>query len=136
MRSWALSLAVLWALPGMGQVSLYTSERDGQPIYVFKNKYIRSEIAHTRGRSPLSYFDKIAGVEQLRQLEPLDKNHGKHYPHGGVAECVPWTGGSPYMGYLWTQPWEMTARLYERRAVLVGEITFPTPTQSPANCAN
>ena len=125
MRSWALSLAVLWALPGMGQVSLYTSERDGQPIYVFENKYIRSEIAHTRGRSPLSYFDKIAGVEQLRQLEPLDKNHGKHYPHGGVAECVPWTGGSPYMGYLWTQPWEMTARLYERRAVLVGEITFP-----------
>ena len=73
MRLWALSLALLWALPGMGQVSLHPSKRDGQPIYVFENKYIRSEIAHTRGRSPLSYFDKIAGVEQLRQLEPLDK---------------------------------------------------------------
>ena len=132
---WALSLALLWALPGMGQVSLPQQTRWATDICV-RNKYIRSEIAHTRGRSPLSYFDKIAGVEQLRQLEPLDKNHGKHYPHGGVAECVPWTGGSPYMGYLWTQPWEMTARTYERRAVLVSEILFPTPTQSPANCAN
>ena len=55
---WALSPSSLVGSPGMGQVSLYPSKRDGQPIYVFENKYIRSEIAHTRGRSPLSYFDK------------------------------------------------------------------------------
>ena len=29
------------------------------------------------------------------------------------------------MGYLWTQPWEMTARTHDRRAELVGEVTFP-----------
>ena len=118
-------LFLLAAGPGLGEVTLSLGERDGQPIYVFENEYLRSEIAHTRGRSPLSYFDKISGVEQLRQLEPLDRNHGRHYSHGGVAECVPWTGGSPYMGYLWTQPWEMTARTHDRRAELVGEVTFP-----------
>ena len=123
----ALFLLFLWAGPGTSQVSLFSAQRDGQPVYVFENQYIRSEIAHTRGRSPLSYFDKISGVEQLRQLEPLDKNHGKHYPHGGVSECVPWTGGSPYMGYLWTQPWEMSVRTYDHHAVLVGEMTFPYP---------
>ena len=118
-------LFLLAAGPSLGEVTLSLGERDGQPIYVFENEYLRSEIAHTRGRSPLSYFDKISGVEQLRQLEPLDRNHGRHYSHGGVAECVPWTGGSPYMGYLWTQPWEMTARTHDRRAELVGEVTFP-----------
>ena len=87
-------LVLLSAGPSLGEVTLSLGERDGQPIYVFENEYLRSEIAHTRGRSPLSYFDKISGVEQLRQLEPLDRNHGRHYSHGGVAECVPWTGGT------------------------------------------
>ena len=118
---------LLWAMPATSQLSLSLGERDDQPIYVFENKYIRSEIAHTRGRSPLTYFDKISQVEQLRQMEPLDKNHGKHYSHGGVSECVPWTGGSPYMGYLWTQPWEMNVRTQEGRAELVGDMTFPYP---------
>jgi len=127
MSSVALLAALLWAVPGTCQVSLYLSERDGQPVYVFENKYLKSEIAHTRGTSPLTYFDKISGVEQLTQGETLDKNHGQFYSHGGVAECVPWTGGSPYMGYLWTQVWEMTARAYGHQAVLVGEVTFPYP---------
>ena len=118
-------LAILWVLPASSQVSLSKSERDGQPIYVIENKYVRSEIAYTRARSPLSYFDKITQVEQLRQLAPLNGNHGKHTSHGGVAEAVPWTGGSPYMGYLWTQPWQMTARTYDDHVVLTGEITFP-----------
>ena len=122
-----LCLTALWALPISGQVSLSKSERDGQPVYVIENKYVRSEIAYTRARSPLSYFDKITQVEQLRQLAPLNGNHGKHTGHGGVAEAVPWTGGSPYMGYLWTQPWEMTARTYDDHVVLTGEITFPYP---------
>ncbi len=132
MRNRAIILAVFWlavfcALPVYSQVSLSKSERDGQPVYVIENKYVRSEIAYTRARSPLSYFDKITQVEQLRQLEPLNGNHGKHTPHGGVAEALPWTGGSPYMGYLWTQPWEMTARTYDDHVVLTGEITFPYP---------
>lgn len=120
-------LALFWALPVCSQVSLTRGERDGQPVYVIENKYVRSEIAHTRARSPLSYFDKITQVEQLRQLQPLNGNHGQHTSHGGVAEAVPWTGGSPYMGYLWTQPWEMTARTYDDHVVLTGEITFPYP---------
>ncbi|HCL28167.1 MAG TPA: hypothetical protein DIC52_07000 [Candidatus Latescibacteria bacterium] len=127
MRLSVLLLALLWAMPGFSQITLVPGERDGQPVYVFENKYIRSEIAYTRARSPLTYFDKITGVEQLRQLAPLSGNHGQHVGHGGVSESVPWTGGSPYMGYLWTQPWEMTSRTYDDHAVLVGEITFPYP---------
>lgn len=113
--------------PAISQVSLYPSERDGQPVYVFENNYFRSEIAYNNGRSPLTYFDKISGVEQLRQLTPLSQNHGKHQSFGGVSESVPWTGGSPYMGYLWTQPWEMAARTYDDHVVLVAEMTFPYP---------
>ena len=127
MKKGIFLFVLLSTVPATSQLSLQLGERDGQPIYIFENKYIRSEIAHTRGRSPLTYFDKISQVEQLRQMEPLDKNHGKHYSHGGVSECVPWTGGSPYMGYLWTQPWETNVRTYEGGAELVGEMTFPYP---------
>lgn len=31
------------------------------------------------------------------------------------------------MGYLWTQPWEMTVRTHKRHVVLVGEMSFPYP---------
>jgi hypothetical protein len=123
----ALVTSLISVSPGISQVSLYPSERDGQPVYVFENEYIRSEIAYTNGRSPLTYFDKISGVEQLRQMTPLSQNHGKHQSFGGVSESVPWTGGSPYMGYLWTQPWEMAVRTYDDHVVLVGEMTFPYP---------
>jgi len=131
LRTIALVLPVisLWAQAAWSEVQVTEEERDGKKVVVLKNRAMKAVLVPELARFPLSYVLEATGHEMFAHPSPLSTpNRGFQY-YGGIVDSLPWVGGKPKKGLLYTSEWQWTTGTEDGRAWFRGKtsVTYKDP---------